>query len=232
MTFARPPDGGGHEPLDNGLRAAAYVPLTDVDAEVGRHLLTALGRARIAAYLGPVPTGADEQRRLFVAAEERVDARTIVAAAVRALGTDEPDLPPSDPLSGVDTDSAFDALVADWKIDTVAAIREAERDLTREDADWRSRLLKPQSSDEVWLDEDHYVPPPPPPLPRLAAPTIVAMAVLAISIVLLGLGGQLGLAGRFTLVLGLAGLLLGAVILFTRVRDFRRDDDEDDGAAL
>lgn len=232
MNYARPTDGGGHEPLDNGLRATAYVPLTDVDAIVGRHLLTALGRARIAAYLGPVPTGADEQRRLFVAADERVDARTIVAAAVRALGTDEPDLPSSDPLAGMDTNSAFDALVADWKIDTVAAIREAERDLTREDADWRARLLRPQSSDEVWLDEDHYVPPPPPPLPRLAAPTIVAMTVLAISIVLLGLGGQFGLAGRFTLVLGLAGLLLGAVILFSRVRDFRRDDEEDDGAAL
>jgi len=232
VNYARPTDGGGHEPLDNGLRATAYVPLTDVDAIVGRHLLTALGRARIAAYLGPVPTGADEQRRLFVAADERVDARTIVAAAVRALGTDEPDLPSSDPLAGMDTNSAFDALVADWKIDTVAAIREAERDLTREDADWRARLLKPQSSDEVWLDEDHYVPPPPPPLPRLAAPTIVAMTVLAISIVLLGLGGQFGLAGRFTLVLGLAGLLLGAVILFSRVRDFRRDDEEDDGAAL
>jgi hypothetical protein len=232
VNSVRPDTGGGQEPLDNGLRAAAYVPLTDVHAEVGRHLLTALGRARIAAYLGPVPTGPDEQRRLFVAAEERVDARTIVAAAVRALGEDEPDLPPSDPLAGVDTDSAFAALVADWKIDTVAAIREAERDLTREDAEWRARLLNPQASDEVWLDEDHYIPPPPPPLPRLAAPTIIAMAVLAISILLLGLGGQFGLAGRFTLVLGMAGLLLGAVILFTRVREFRRDDDEDDGAAI
>jgi hypothetical protein len=132
----------------------------------------------------------------------------------------------------VDTDTAFDALIADWKIDTVAAIREAERDLTREDADWRSRLLKPQNTDEVWLDEDHYIPPPPPPLPRLAAPTILAMAVLAISILLLGLGGQFGLAGRFTLILGLAGLLLGGVILFTRIREKHHDDDEDDGAAI
>ena len=137
-----------------------------------------------------------------------------------------------DPLAGIDTDSAFDALIADWKIDTVAAIREAERDLTREDADWRARLLKPQNTDEVWLDEDHYIPPPPPPLPRLAAPTILAMAVLTISILLLGLGGQFGLAGRFTLILGLAGLLLGGVILFTRIRDQHRDDDEDDGAAI
>jgi hypothetical protein len=232
-------EGSAQPPLDNGLHAATYVPLTDVDTEVGRHLLTALGRARIAAYLGPVPAdaspasgGAEEQRRLFVAAEERVDARTIVKAAVRALGADEPDLPTNDPLAGVDTDSAFGALIADWKIDTVAAIREAERDLTREDAEWRAKLMNPQASDEVWLDDDHYVPPPPPPLPRLAAPTIIAMAVLAVSILLLGLGGQFGLAGRFTLVLGLIGLLLGGVLLFTRIRDRHRDEDDDDGAAI
>ena len=30
----------------------------------------------------------------------------------------------------------------------------------------------------------------------------------------------------------IAGLLLGGIILFTRVREHRRDDDEDDGAAI
>jgi hypothetical protein len=223
---------GGAGRLDNGLRAPTYVPLTDVDPDVGRHLLTALGRARIAAYLGPVSAAEGDQRRLFVASEERVDARTIVVATVRALGAEQPDLPPSsDPLAGVDTDSAFDELVADWHVDTVAAVREAERDLTREDAEWRARLIKPPAADEVWLDEDHYIPPPPPPLPRLAAPTIIAMSVLAISIMLLGLGGEFGLASGFTLVLGIAGLLLGATILLSRVREHRRDDD-DDGAAI
>jgi hypothetical protein len=232
MSARDVPDAGGSGRVDNGLRAPTYVPLTDVDPDVGQHLLAALGRARIAAYLGPVPTTESEQRRLFVASEERVDARTIVAAAVRALGAEQPDLPQSDPLAGVDTDSAFDQLVADWKIDTIAAVREAERDLTREDGEWRARLIKPQAADEVWLDEDHYIPPPPPPLPRLAAPTIIAMTVLAISIMLLGLGGEFGLASDFTVVLGIAGLLLGAGILFTRVREYRRDDDEDDGAAI
>jgi hypothetical protein len=228
------PDAGGSGRLDNGLRAPAYVPLTDVHPDVGRHLLAALGRARIAAYLGPVPATESEQQRLFVASDDRVDARTIVAAAVRALGTEQPAIPAhGDPLAGVDADAAFEELVADWKIDTVAAVREAERDLTREDAEWRSRLIKPPARDEVWLDEDHYVPPPPPPLPRLAAPTIVAMSVLAISILLLGLGGEFGLASNLTLVLGLAGLLLGGVILFTRVREYRRDEEEgDDGAAI
>ncbi len=225
---------GGADPgrLDNGLRAPTYVPLTDVDPDVGRHLLTALGRARIAAYLGPTAIARGEQRRLFVASDERVDARTIVVAAVRALGGEQPELPPpNDPLAGVDTDSTFDALVADWHVDTIAAVREAERELTREDAEWRARLRKPPARDEVWLDEDHYIPPPPPPLPRLAAPTIIAMSVLVLSIILLGLGGQFGLASNFSFVLGLTGLLLAGLILFSRVREYRRDED-DDGSAI
>jgi hypothetical protein len=231
----RPETGGDPEQgrIDNGLRAPEYVPLTDVDAAVGQHLLTALGRARIAAYLGPSADAAADQRRLFVASDERVDARTIVAAAVRALGTPQAALPEPapDPLAGLDTDAAFEALIADWHIDTHTAIKAAERDLNHDDAEWRARLVKPPAQDPIWLDDDHYVPPPPPPLPRLAAPTIIAMTVLAISILLLGLGGQFGLAGQLTFVLGLGGLLLGAGILLSRVRTTRRDED-DDGAAL
>lgn len=245
-----PPDGTEPPRRDNGLRAPAYVPLTDVEPDVGQHLLTALGRARIAAYLtDAAPT--ESRARLFVASEERTDARTIVAAAVRALGVEqdvgEPAGEPvperdatSDPLAGIDTNSAFDALVADWHVDTHAAVRDAERDLRREDAEWRSRLQRPaaatdddaSASDEpVWLDDDHYVPPPPPPLPRLAAPTVMAMVVLAVSVVLLGLGGQFGLAANFAFVLGLVGLLLGGAMLFMRISTHRRDED-DDGAAL
>ena len=226
--------------VDNGLRAAAYVPLTDVDPRTGEHLLTALGRARIAAYLLPDPGAQVARSRLFVAAEERTDARTIVQAAVRALGNAEraggtdPEVPASapDPLAGLDTDEAFRTLIADWHVDTHDAIRAAERDLRREDAEWRARLGRPPVNDPVWLDDDHFVPPPPPPLPRLATPTVVAMLVLAISIVVLALGGQFGLAGRLSLVLGIAGLLLGAGILFTRIRERRRDDEDDDGATL
>jgi hypothetical protein len=225
------PGDGATGRLDNGLQASKYVPLTDVDSDVGRHLLTALGRARIAAYLD---SGAarHNQRRLFVASEERVDARTIVVAAVRALGAEAPELPEHrDPLEGIDTDSTFEALVADWHVDTISAVRDAERDLSREDTEWRARLAKPVARDEVWLDEDHYVPPPPPPLPRLAGPTIIAMAVLVLSIMVLGLGGQIGLANELTLVLGIGGLVLAAGILLSRVREHHRDDD-DDGAAI
>ena len=221
---------GDRERWDNGLHAPRYVPLTDVDAATAQHVLTALGRARIPAYV--TAAVAADQRRLFVAAEERGDARTIVAAAIRALD-DGAKLPePADPLVGLDTDAAFDALVADWHVDTVAAVRDAERDLTREDAEWRARLNPPPVADETWLDEDHYVPPPPPPLPRLTRPTIAGIVVLIASIVMLVFGTDIGFADNLTLVLGIGGLVLAAGIFFTRVRDRQRDDDDDDGSAV
>jgi hypothetical protein len=232
----------GADRLDNGLRASKYVPLTDVDTAVGQLLLSALGRARIAAYLDSSAEQHDQQR-LFVASDERVDARTIVAAAVRALNGSEPgdstdaagggpELPGRhDPFDDIDTDAAFRALVADWHVDTIAAVRDAERDLSREDADWRARLAKPQASDEVWLDEDHYVPPPPPPLPRLTTPTIGAIAVSIVSILVLAFGVELGFDGDFVLLLGCGGLVAAACILFTRIRDHHRDED-DDGSAI
>lgn len=237
--------------LDNGLTARSYVPLTDIGLDVGRHLITVLGRARIAAYLGsppaaqampPVPAAegpavptaegpavqSAQVRRLFVDAEERGDARTIVATALRALGAAE--TIETDPLAGVDTEAAFAELVADWHVDTVTAIREAERDLSREDEDWRARLLPAPVPEPIWLDEGHYIPPPPPPLPRLAAPTIIAMTLLAISILLLGLGGEFGLASDLTLLLGVGGVLLAAAMLVMRLRENR--DEDDDGTAV
>ena len=241
MSSGPPPDSSpapsaGRE--DNGLLAAMYVPLTDVDRTVGQTLLTMLGRARIAAYLMTVELGGSEDRRLFVAAEERADARAIVAAALRAmrdsgeapLAADAVDPAPSDPLTGMDTDAAFAAIVADWHVDTVAAVREAERQLREEDAEWRAKLQRPPVDEPVWLDEDHYVPPPPPPLPRLAGPTVAAMSLLAVSILVLGLGGKFGLAANLSFLLGVCGVLVGAYMLVMRLRE--RHDDDDDGAVL
>jgi hypothetical protein len=223
-------------PDSNGLKAPAYVPLTDVDDAVGRALLTTLRRARIAAYLTPVPGIEDaEHVRLFVAAEERSDARTIVAAALRSDGTEapaRPDEPARDPLDGVDTDAAFAALVSDWHVDTVAAVREAERQLRDEDADWRARLVQPPAEDQVWLDDDHYVPPPPPPLPRLAPPTIGAVALIIGSILVFAFGGRIGFGSNVTFLLGVGGILAAAYILVMRLRERRDTDEDDDGAVL
>lgn len=242
MTMGSAPEPGGAEaprPLDNGLAAARYVPLTDIDADIGKHLLTALGRARIAAYLDESPVAAvppaAPTRRLFVAADERGDARTIVAAVVRASGGTPPPIPADelkprpDPLVGVDTDAAFADLIADWHVDTVTAIREAEKALSREDEDWKARLEQ-APAESSWLDEQHYVPPTPPPMPRLSAPTIMAVLVLAASVLLLVLGGELGIASNVTMLLGVCGVLLSTGILVMRLRENR--DEDDDGAVL
>ncbi len=264
--------GPGHGRLDNGLRAPAYVPLTDVEAAVGEHLLDVLGRARIAAYLGPADPVGDQagatRQRLFVASEERGDARTIVRATVRALGSpdgvaDGPtadadgaaqpaigagagaagdvagdaaagdvatDSEPADPLAGKDTDAIFRELIADWHVDTHVAIREAERQLRREDADWRARLARGPVEDPEWLDEDHFVPPPPPPLPRLAGMTVLGVFLILLAIALLAFGSRF-LPGNLGLVLGICSVLTGGVVLFTRLRDTYSDED-DDGAAV
>ena len=223
MTSAAEPDR-----RDNGLVATSYVPLTDVAAPLAAQLLNALGRARIPAYLAEAPgedPGSDNVR-LFVASGERGDARTIVASVVRATGDAAP---LRDPLDGMDSEAEFARLVAGWHVDTHTAIRDAERQLTSEDEDWRARLAPPQA-EEVADEEEHYVPPPPPPLPRLAAPTLLGVLLIALSVGLLAFGTRLGFDGQFSLLFGVLGVLLGTAVLIMRLREHH--DDEDDGAVL
>ena len=216
---------------DNGLAAPAYVALADIDPSVGDALLTALRRARIAAYLEPMPSPEETARqRLYVAADERTDARSVIVVAVRSFAHDATAARQPDLLAGVDAQAEFDALVGDWHVDTINAVRAAERDLTREDADWRMRLQLPARSDAD--DDDHYVPPAPPPLPRLAAATILALVVVAASVMMMAFGRALGLPGDLTFVAGVAGILVGAGLLIMRLRDGSDDDEDDDGAVI
>jgi hypothetical protein len=210
----------------NGLDADTWVPLVDVDPEVGERLLGVLGRARIPAYVEPA--GEPHRRRLFVASADRGDARIVVEAATR--GGDP--LDPLDVLDGVDTDAEFDALVGKWDVDTIGAVRAAERDLTREDADWRARLepgFPGTSADE---DEEHYVPPAPPPLPRLAGATVFALFILAMSVVVIAIGANFGLDSDFAFLVGVAGVLVGTGLLIMRLRARPPDDEDDDGAVV
>jgi hypothetical protein len=210
----------------NGLDAHTYVPLVDVDPDIGEKLLIALRRAGIPAYIEPA--GEPERRRLFVASADRADARIVVQAATR--GADP--LDPADVLDGVDTEAEFNALVGEWDVDTIDAVRAAERDLTREDDEWRARLAPGFPETSAAEDEEHYVPPAPPPLPRLAGATIFALLVIAASIVVLVIGSSLGLDSNFALLLGVAGILVGAGLLIMRLRARPPDDEDDDGAIV
>jgi hypothetical protein len=226
-------------PWSNGLLAASYVPLTDVGTSIAPRLLTALQRARIAAYLAQI-AGEDGLLRLYVAAAERADARTIVAAVVRAdaaAGTADAQQPqsepPDDPLAGIDADAEFAALVADWHVDTHTAIRDAEKELTREDEDWRMRLNAAESAigdGQTWLDDDHYVPPTPPPLPRPTAPIVFGLVLVVVSILLLAFGAELGMSFELSLFLAVTGILTATTLFVMRLRRYR--DEDDDGAVL
>jgi len=217
---------------DNGLEAPAYVAVADIDPSVGDALLSALRRARIAAYLEPMSSPEETSRqRLYVAADERTDARSVIEVAARSFANDASAARRPDLLAGVDAQAEFDALVGDWHVDTLNAVRAAERDLTREDADWRMRLQLPAAGSEA-NDDDHYVPPAPPPLPRLAGATILALVVVAASVMMMAFGRSLGLPGGLAFVAGVAGILVGASLLIMRLRDGSDDDEDDDGAVI
>ncbi len=229
---------------NNGLLASSYVPLSDVPATSAPQLLSALSRARIAAYLAEAP-GSQGSLRLYVASDERADARTIVASVLRAGGmqpeaesdggTDE--TPRPDPLAGIDADAEFAALIAGWHVDTHSAIRDAERALSRDDEDWRQRLNKEReqsddadTGDLTWLDDEHYVPPNPPPIPRPTAPIVLAMLLVVVSIMLFAFGDPLGMPFSLSLFLGVSGIITALVLFVMRLREYR--DEDDDGAIL
>jgi hypothetical protein len=222
---------------DNGLAADSFVPLAEVDAQAGAGMLIALGRSRIAAYLEPT---ADPARELLYAASgDRADALTIIAAVARSSersagdsGAPLPIRAPAapDPLAGRDTEAEFKALVADWHVDTVAAIKSAERDLSREDSEWRARIVPPAEETEDPEIEEHFVPPAPPPLPRLSAMTICALVLIALSIAMLIFGDRLGLGYDFAFMVGIGGILVGAGMFVMKLR--AHPDEDDDGAIL
>ncbi len=233
------------QPWNNGLLASSYVALSDVPAERAPYLLTALSRARIAAYLAEAP-GVTGALRLYVASGERSDARTIVAAVLRADAAEPAAAaePPADPLAGIDTDAEFNALIADWHVDTHTAIRDAERALSDADEDWRLRLgAQPapgndatreaddaEGEDVAWLDEEHYVPPNPPPLPRPTAPILLGILLIIGSVMLFAFGDPLGMPFTLSLFLGVCGVITALVLFGTRLRRYR--DEDDDGAVL
>jgi hypothetical protein len=244
---------------DNGLTAPGFVPIAEVDLAFGPTLLAALGRAQIAAYLQSTVDPGREllyasstdrgDANTIVAAvwrAARAAAAESVSDPVAGESADESDSAPHasdpatvdpmrqavsvpDPLAGRDTDSEFHALIADWHVDTVAAIRSAERDLNREDAEWRARISPPPPSTDD--EEEHFVPPMPPPLPRLAATTIGAILLVAASILLLVAGGRLGLGTDMTFFVGVGGILFGAGVFVMKLRA-QPSEDDDDGAVL
>ncbi len=129
-----PSDGGRRGRRDNGLDAAAYVPLADVDPRVGEHLLDVLGSAGVPAYLEPSADVEPYTRalslpspptdRLWVDSAQRAQAREIVDAAAPHGTRPQPGGPDEEPSHGL-ADSAEERawreIVAGWDTSTAPA---------------------------------------------------------------------------------------------------------------
>jgi hypothetical protein len=130
---------------------------------------------------------------------------------------------PAEGAGPLDVDAAFAALVAGWNVDTTHALIEAERELSRENPQWRAEVPEP-----TYWPEDHYEPPAPPPFPRLHPRTVLAMSLLAISVSFIVLGTDAGFAFAFCLTVGVLGIIGATILFMSRLRS--TNDEDDDGA--
>ena len=218
---------------DNGLDAALWSPVRDVDPRVGEHLLDVLAAAGIAAYLEPatdvepytrsVSLPSPPSDRLFVDRARLAEARDLVDRHADSHPPAPPPAPPRDPRTDADADAEFARIVAAF---------EAEHGRTVVSEEPRDDPPPPPAEPSV-LDapEEHYEPPPPPPLPVLAPASLYALLLIAVGAVLIVAPGKVGLTLDVGLVLGVAAVASGVTVLVSRMRD-RSVDDGDDGAVV
>ncbi|MGY2067360.1 hypothetical protein [Blastococcus sp. SYSU DS0619] len=224
-------DRRGRGRRDNGLDAALWSPVRDVDPRVGEHLLDVLEAAGIAAYLEPAADVAPYTRsvflpsppsdRLFVDRARRAEARGLVEQHA-----DEHPVEPRVPRrAGGDVDED-----AEWR--RIVAAFEAEHGRMAVDEE-PSPAPPPPPHEVPVLDrpDEHYEPPPPPPLPAPAPAVLYAVLLVAAGILLIGAPSVIGLSADAGLVVGVAVLAGGVALLVSRMRD-RSSDDGDDGAVV
>ncbi len=135
-----PSEGGRRGRRDNGLDAAAFVPLVDVDPRVGEHLLDVLASAGVPAFLEPsadiepytrtLSLPSPPTDRLWVDRDQRREAREIVDAET-PYGTRPAPTPrddePSRGLSDVDEERAWKDIVSAWDAPAVEPTRPTRR---------------------------------------------------------------------------------------------------------
>ena len=222
---------------DNGLDAALWSPLRDVDPRVGEHLLDVLRDAGIAAYLEPsadigpytrtVFLPSPPSDRLFVDRARRAEARQLVDQH----GDENPTPRPAGrPRSRPGLDEA-----REWE--RIVAAFEAENGPLTLEADPVPEAPKPQLAPapnevaDVDPPEDHFQPPPPPPLPVPSPASLYSFLLVVLGAMLVWAPGLIGLSGDVGLILGCAAIAGGVGVMVARMHE-RSDDDGDDGAVV
>ncbi|MGZ4516504.1 MAG: hypothetical protein ACXVXN_01070 [Mycobacteriaceae bacterium] len=135
-------------------------------------------------------------------------------------------------------DASFAAIVAGWGEDEPRWPEDEAPHADPEPLKQTTRRSTSDSSadvdDEGWPeDEGHYEPPEPPPFPRPRAPTLGAMILLGIGLVLLFIPAVIGLTDIVGLPLGLLAVASGLLWLFLLLRTGPPlDSGFDDGSRL
>ncbi|SOE02840.1 hypothetical protein [Blastococcus haudaquaticus] len=220
---------------DNGLDAALWSPLRDVDPRIGEHLLDLLEAAGIAAYLEPsadvepytrtVSLPSPPSDRLFVDRARRAEARVVVDEHGPSPVDVQPAAPePAAVRPPIDED-------AEWARIVSAFEAEHGRAVVQEEAADAPPPPPPHELPVLDRPDEHYEPPPPPPIPAPAPASLYAVLLVVAGVLLIGAPGILNLSADVGLVLGVTGIAGGVAMLVSRMRD-RSDDDGDDGAVV
>ena len=217
---------------DNGLDAALWTPLRDVDPRVGEHLLDVLREAGVAAYLEPsadvepytrtVSLPSPPSDRLFVDRARTAEARALVDEHADDH-VQERRRARQPARRDVDEDAEWARIVAAF---------EAEHGRTAVD-EGPADVPPPAPAEPSVLDrpEEHYEPPPAPPVPAPAPASLYAVLLIAAGAVLVVAPRVLGMSADLGLVLGVAAVAGGVGVLLSRMRE-RSTDDGDDGAVV
>ena len=219
---------------DNGLDAALWTPLRDVDPRVGEHLLDVLEAAGIAAYLEPASDVGPYTRtvflpsppsdRLYVDRARRVEARGLVERYADEHARPVPERAAVRPE--IDEDAEWARIVAAFEAEN-GRLATDPPDAVPSDAP------PPAPHEPAILDlpDEHFEPPPAPPLPVPAPSSLYAALLVLGGVVLVGLPSLIGLSQDLGLLFGVLLIGAGAALLVSRMRE-RATDDGDDGAVV
>lgn len=233
----------------NGLHAATYVALVDLDPQLADAVLELLRDEEIAAYATPavarpaagivVPRTDRPLDRVYVDASAAPRARVVLHGRLPALRADHEPAPPAD------EDAIWAGLVASYDAPTADPVPRwpASEDIEEGPREPSARVVEsgpepgrqpPPQPRPARDAEEHYVPPPPPPLPRTDAVTKVAWLGLLGGPVLLVVGLLVGLdLSGWLGILAVGGFVAGFVVLIARMKDRPPTDwGPDDGAVV